>query len=339
MSTVERFRVVELDVDVTDVVALGEPATVAVTVHLPEERAHPQVVCFAKPGAGFTRRYFTDDLPGPASGAQAAWHASRGWVFVSCDHLGIGDSSRHDGERLDFPTVTRAADAAERRVLELLAGDGLGEGEPVRDPVVVGIGQSMGGALLVVQQARHRTYDGIGMLGYSAVHTTAPTRPGSTPTVLPWLARSSRRDDPAEILNLPAVLAAAARAVSEDDFLADIAWGFHDDDVDRVAAASGRWISDGYLSAVIAHVTTPGVVAAEAAAIDVPVLVAAGARDTLADPRGEPRAYLTAPSVDLFICPRMAHMHNFAGTRCVFWERIETWAHWVGAHRASLGTP
>ena len=33
----------------------------------------------------------------------------------------------------------------------------------------------------------------------------------------------------------------------------------------------------------------------------------------LVDPRGEPRAYESSPSVDLFVCPRMAHMHNFAG--------------------------
>jgi hypothetical protein len=27
----------------------------------------------------------------------------------------------------------------------------------------------------------------------------------------------------------------------------------------------------------------------------------------------------------------MGHMHNFAGTRELFWERIETWAAWVRA--------
>jgi hypothetical protein len=56
-----------------------------------------------------------------------------------------------------------------------------------------------------------------------------------------------------------------------------------------------------------------------------------GERDVIADPRGEPRAYLSARSVDLLICPRMGHMHNFAGTRELFWRRIETWAEWVRA--------
>jgi hypothetical protein len=39
-----------------------------------------------------------------------------------------------------------------------------------------------------------------------------------------------------------------------------------------------------------------------------------GERDVVADPRGEPRACSSAASVDLFVCQRMAHMHNFAGT-------------------------
>ena len=73
----------------------------------------------------------------------------------------------------------------------------------------------------------------------------------------------------------------------------------------------------------------PGSHLAEAAAIRAPVLVALGERDVLVDPRGELAAYESSPSVDLFVCPRMAHMHNFAGTRELFWRRIETWADWV----------
>jgi hypothetical protein len=29
----------------------------------------------------------------------------------------------------------------------------------------------------------------------------------------------------------------------------------------------------------------------------------------------------------------MGHMHNFAGTRELFWRRIEAWADWVRARR------
>jgi len=58
------------------------------------------------------------------------------------------------------------------------------------------------------------------------------------------------------------------------------------------------------------------------------------------------RAYESASSVDYFVCPKMAHMHNFAGTRELLWRRIETWAAWVRAQcdavreadRAGTGT-
>jgi len=44
---------------------------------------------------------------------------------------------------------------------------------------------------------------------------------------------------------------------------------------------------------------------------------------------GGPRTHGSARRVNLFQCPRMGHMHNFAGTRELFWRRLETWADWV----------
>lgn len=68
---------IDLRIDVTDAARLGEAATMALTVHVPDPAAIPArpIVCFAKPGDTFARGYFTSDLPGPASGAQAPWHA------------------------------------------------------------------------------------------------------------------------------------------------------------------------------------------------------------------------------------------------------------------------
>lgn len=118
-------------------------------------------------------------------------------------------------------------------------------------------------------------------------------------------------------------------------------WGFHYDDVDPeivrldledFPARHGNlplWGSATRPGAVAASSLTPGVVAPEAAAVSVPVLVAMGERDVIADPKGEPRAYLSSNSVDVFVCQRMGHMHNFAGTRELFWQRIESWAEWV----------
>ena len=57
--------------------------------------------------------------------------------------------------------------------------------------------------------------------------------------------------------------------------------------------------------------------------------------DTTADVAGEPRAYRSSNSVDIFVCPRMSHMHNFAGTRVLFWERIARFADWAAYLKTS----
>ena len=72
---------------------------------------------------------------------------------------------------------------------------------------------------------------------------------------------------------------------------------------------------------------SPGVVTTEAAQIDVPVLIAAGERDVIPEPRAEPAAYRSSPDVTVTIVPQMSHMHNFASTRQQLWDRL---AHWAG---------
>lgn len=347
-------RSIDLSVDVARAAHLDEPAHVALTVTLPDPDSitDPPVVCFAKPGGGYSRGYYTVDLPGPGKGAQADWHAERGWIFVSVDHLGVGGSSRHAAERLDYTTVAAGNAAAEAEVLRRLSAGELADGFPaVGDPVTIGVGQSMGGCMTIIQQGRYHGYDGVGVLGYSAIHTHPPVRPGSPPIVAPWLPRDTLlRDRPPVMTNAAAVAASMARAVaaSPSDGEHPMVWGFHYDDVDREVALADLqrffhihdpqalegydcppWGSLTTPGAVAQSCLTPGCVAPEAAAITAPVLVAMGERDVCADVAGEPRAYRSARSIDLFVCPRMSHMHNFAGTRALFWERIHQFGDWA----------
>jgi alpha-beta hydrolase superfamily lysophospholipase len=335
-------RSVDLTVDVAEAVGLDGPATVALTITVPDELPERPVVCFAKPGGGYGRGYFTVDLPGPTSGAQAAWHAERGWVFVAVDHLGVGDSSLHEGTELGFTPVVAASHAAEAEVLRRLADGSLVDGLPaVVDPLTVGIGQSMGGALTIVQQGRFHAYDGIAVLGYSPLHTEPPTAPGTPPVVMPWVPRDVL-PSAGVWTNGPALDAVDPSTASSPDAMA---WGFHFDDIDPAVVERDLtdfpfrtgdvppWGSSTVPIAAALWCLAPGSTLAEAAGIDVPVLVAMGERDVLVDPRGELRAYLSSPSVDWFQCPRMAHMHNFAGTRELLWQRLEAWADWVRVHR------
>jgi hypothetical protein len=344
---------VDLTVDVTDAAALGHPASTAVSVLLPDAPlSDPPVVCFAFPGGGYARGYYSFDMPGATTGGQAGFHTDRGWVLVACDHLGVGDSTvPDDPNALTYDNVARANLATVGHVSGLLERGELLDGfAPVVGATRLGIGQSMGGCFTIVLQGQHAVFDGIAALGYSAIHTFVPSRPGTAPTAMPWMLRSAGADAPV-LLNGPA-LVAAATSVEGADHLASaaaagehpFAWAFHFDDVPAEVIATDMaagvdpavalppWRS-ATTPACAMFMVTPGTVASEAAAITVPVLVAVGERDVVPDPWAEPKAYQSSNDITVFVCPHMAHMHNFAGTREQFWQRIQSWGDGVAASR------
>jgi hypothetical protein len=333
MDAMDGTDVVELTIDVTEAADLGEAAHVTATVVAPPAGAVPErpVVAFARAGVGFARGYYTERLPGQAT-SQAAWHAARGWIVVAVDHLGTGGSSRHDAAALTHARLAAAGAAADRAVVARLAEGTLvpglppigheGDGSPVR----IGLGQSMGGSLTVVQQAHHRSFHGIAVLGYSAVHTHPPVPPGEDPVVIPWTLRG----EPSLVLNRPEVGAADARRDGAlPPGLTWLNWQFYGDEVDpSTFGDTSRWTTDSY-PGIIRTLLTPGVIAAEAAAVRGPVLVAVGERDVVPDLKAEVHAYRSTSLIDLFVCPRMAHMHNFAPTAPLLWERLHSWGTWV----------
>ena len=350
---------IELRIDVTDAAGLGIEAYTAATVYLPDagQLSKPAVVCFAFPGGGYCRRYFSFDMPGSSGGGEAGWHVARGWIFVECDHLGFGDATIPEGNALNYDNTAagnRATVDETMRRLEL--GTVLDGYPPVGDATKLGIGQSMGGCYTIVLQGQFGTFDGVASLGYSAIHTVVPSRPGTTPGVWPWIARGSDLDNPT-ILNQAALARAAGSALVDQDRLQNLAaagenplaWAFHYDDVppDVVALdmAAGTGGLDGPLPVwrsattppCAIYMVAPGTVALEAASITVPVLVAVGERDVVPDPWMEPKAFKSANDITVFVCPRMAHMHNFAGTREMFWRRIHSWGTSVALDRQPAG--
>jgi hypothetical protein len=70
------------------------------------------------------------------------------------------------------------------------------------------------------------------------------------------------------------------------------------------------------------------------AAIIVPVLVAIGERDVIADPKGKARAYQSFKSIDLYICPRIGHLlepENSSGVVSrLGWNRFGRIRKWQG---------
>lgn len=334
-----RIGPLDLEVDVTGVAELGEQVHTAATVVLPDpdKLTSPPIVCVGLPGGGYSRHYYTFDMPGSQDGGEAGWHAARGWIFVAIDHLGVGESSLPDRNRLLYRNVSAANDGTVREVLRRLRDGSVASGFPaIEDPLVLGIGQSMGGCLTVVQQARHNTYDGIGVLGYSAIHTFVPQPPGEPRRANPYFPRDHLPGAPDSVVN-SALLAHQRRQLAGADTIRGnpLAWVFHYDDVPEEVVRQDLGGGDlpvwrsATRPGLASWVLTPGAIAPEAAAIVVPTLLAFGERDVLEDPWMEPKAYKAAVDISLFVCPRMGHMHNFASTREVLWKRIERWGQHV----------
>ena len=334
----------------TDALGFGEKLATAATVFVPETLADPVVACFALPGGGYSRGYFSFDVPGASGGGQAGWHTGDGWIFVTCDLLGVGDSDVPSDPRvMTFDNIAAANHATVVEVLSRLREGTLAPGlASIPDVTVLGIGQSLGGCVTIVQQGRHDTYDGTAVLGFSAIQTALPGIP-SAPDLSKQRGESLPSSDELNDV-LDEVLAASGGVTGGDPDLPPMARAFHYDDepielvrqdLDDFPRRGGRdlpWAAAS-IPACVAQVLSPGVVAVEAALITSPVLIAVGERDVCPDPWSEPRGYRQSTDITVYQCPRMSHMHNFAGTREQLWRRIGSWGGGVAAQRVVAGPP
>jgi alpha-beta hydrolase superfamily lysophospholipase len=326
IATHERL---ELRVPVPASDGSGADWEIAATVHLPatESLVDRPPVFVGMPGAGYSRQYY--DLPEPGY-SEAEYHVARGTVVVALDHLGVGDSSIPPLEVTTLATVAAANHAAVAEIVDRLRHGTLSAGRgPITPAAVIGAGQSMGGFILAAMQAYHRSFDGVAMLGSSMAATQLPRRPDAPEIVIP----AGATPDEAAMIVLGAT---------------DWRWAFHWDDVlpslvdadlagglpiRQTAPIWGSVTTPGLVNALV----LPGVVAAEVAQIDVPVLLARGERDVCAPPIEELAAFTGVTDIASFVAPRMAHMHNFAGTRQQFWNRIDAFITQVATATVAAG--
>jgi hypothetical protein len=332
----------EIVTDVTTAVGLGERIHTVASVIAPDRMAASTTVavCFAFPGGAYSRGYFTFDMPGSSGGGQAGWHAQRGWVFVAC-------------------TLDNMAAANAATVANVMSSIRRGELPPVpadADIVLIGLGQSLGGCLLVVQQGQHETFDGLALLGVSAVHNDLRGRDGYPASFRPVLPRGQYPTSKAysAYAHIGAANDASANGAVEieaaraDPWRLPDAWLLHHQDepadivltdmFDRPARGGvmPEWGTP-LAPPVAAQMVSAGVIAHEASLVSVPVFLGVGQRDIVPDLRLEPRAYENCEDITLFRCPRMAHMHNFAPTREELWARIHAWGESLADLRRASG--
>jgi pimeloyl-ACP methyl ester carboxylesterase len=294
---------IDQDIDVSKAIDAGINATVRVTIHLPSPHRYPRpsIVCFAFPGAGYGRKYFSFAMPGDNAG-QAKWHTDRGWVFVECDHLGVGDSTIPGRGVLTIARGVLANKAAVEAVLQgLAAGTISADTAPIADPVVIAIGQSMGGLVTIALEGQFHRFDGIATLGFSGIQTILPERPGHAERPFPWFLRSAEGGIPVVTNGVPL----EPVDPSADAIVGQMTYAFHHEsepadvveydmlgDPNSPSHTIAPWRSAD-IPDYAAYGVSPGVVATEAASITVPVLVAVGERDVVLNPLLEPYGLLT----------------------------------------------
>ncbi len=316
-----------IKVDVTDALPPaargGEPVTVAITVVVdPAKVASEPVVIVAIPGGTYHRRYWDLQPPGRTGYSQADWMADRGVIFVACDYLGGGDSSRPtDG---DFMTLEVAADAAhavsQHLRARLEAGTLVDELAQITDATYVGAGQSLGGFITMIQQGKYADYAGVAILGASPIIIANIPHHRDLDGVSEETRRQMVMEDNAKtsgLSELPMYHGASRETLRDIFHVKDVPDDLvqYDEEechtlISRVTGVDGM---------------TPGYAAPFAEVIESPVFLGWGDVDVSAAPHAEPSAYPRSRHVTLSVVEDMAHMHNFADTRERLWEDLLAW--------------
>jgi len=311
-------------IDVADAVGLPAPCEIAVDVVAPRQLdpGLPAVALCCLPGGYLGKGYFDLQVEGDASYSFAGFMAARGFVTLTLDHLGSGESTQpEDGYAVTLDRVVDANRWAMEKVLgELREPDPDGDGDRPRfGPLPsVGVGHSMGSALSVVQQARAASHAALVLFSFSArglekyllpEEKKYANRPEETWANLPELARA-RFSTP-----YPRVGGRSGEA-------SQAAFGTGTAEAPAVRAlkrcGTNLVAQPGLLSMI------PGGYAPFAADVRVPVFVGTGDRD-LTGPQEANDAFPGAPEFVAYTLEDCWHCHNVARTRHRLWERAARW--------------
>jgi pimeloyl-ACP methyl ester carboxylesterase len=237
--------------------------------------------------------------------------AARGYHVVALDNVGTGRSTQpaRDAGLADLAAGAAGVAAEVRRL--------------VPGTRVVGLGHSMGGYTLVVQQGTLRSFDAVAVLG-SAIGVSC---------LLPIpddVVEAARRGPEARAALVEVTMAhfAGPYVMGGREHMMD---AFHLADVSPEVRAADFAQTVTYLPRLTAsQAATPWFTADAAGAIDVPVFLAYGEVDVSPAPHEEPAHFGASHDVTLFVLAGSSHCHNMATTRFALWDRLDLWLRGFG---------
>jgi pimeloyl-ACP methyl ester carboxylesterase len=252
--------------------------------------------------------------------SMAEYLARRGFLVVSLDHPGIGLSTPVDDLfELTPGRLAAAHDLAAREIRgALVAGQVTPELGPLASVHFTGVGHSMGGMVVGVQQARHSTFDALAVLGHG----------GDGLASLLNAAERAIVEGPAEGLDDRMVALARERARRDYERPARRLppGSFFGPDVPRP-------VRDAFLDQQTVLLETCGLASmipsatdGDKAVIDVPLFLAFGDHDLSSDYRSGLSRYSSVTDATLLTVVGSGHCHNQSGRRIELWERLGRWA-------------
>jgi pimeloyl-ACP methyl ester carboxylesterase len=295
--------------DVSDVV--GEHASLAATYYPPRGPAEAGAVFVCLPGGTYSREYWDLRIAGHGGYSFADFATENGYAVLTIDPLGTGESSK-PARDFDFTDIAAALAHAVAALPEAI-----GDHAP---PVAVA--HSLGGYLAITQQALFSSYAGLAVFGCTNQHV-APLNLDAA-----FIARAAT---PQGRTALAREILSVLREPYFDGPREHMQSWFHLDDVPVDVANADAAVS--VVPRVFGTAMIPGVVAEQAARIDVPVLIGYGSVDVSPDPRAEAGLYGSCPDITTVLLAGSAHCHNMSSSRHRLWRRLLAWAATVtGGH-------
>jgi pimeloyl-ACP methyl ester carboxylesterase len=307
-------------VDVSGVGISGCDA-VQLDLFVPFEPGDAPLLWCCVPGGGMSRAYFDLDVPGEFgefSMARAA--AGRGVIVMTIDPPGVGGSDvPDDGYELTPRAVAAVLDAATTEMTDRLASGSIPGVGPISPGPTIGVGHSAGGLLVSCQQAHHRSYDALAILGFSDTgleqvlndsERAMIGRPHDLLPALPDLVRQ-RFGEP-----LPPRPGVDLDPKSSDGLT----------DADLAVQAADERAAARLLGLVGLMAIVPFSMKHELDQIDVPVFAAMGEYDIAGDIGLLVGQLPACTDLTLFRLPGVGHNHNESDSRFHLWKRMVRWS-------------